>query len=147
MKKSIFILFLACFTAAMPTALADNEKIISVEQLPGPARDFITTHFSDTKISHVKMDTELFDKNYDVFFANGNKIEFDRKGNWKDVDCKFTEVPANIVPEKIRTYVASKYPDTKIVGIDRDRRDYEVKLNNRLELKFSLKFNFIGIND
>ena len=39
------------------------------------------------------------------------------------------------------------YPDTSVVQIDRDKRDYEVKLTNGLELTFDLKFNLIDIDD
>ena len=147
MKKSIFILALLSFTVAMPKVFADNDRIISVEQLPAQARNFVATHFGDVKISHVKMDTDFFDRTYDVFFSNGNKVEFDKKGLWKDVDCKFTEVPVNIIPVKIRTYVTNNYPNEKILEIDRDRRDYEVKLNNGLKLKFDLKYNLIDIDN
>ena len=39
------------------------------------------------------------------------------------------------------------YPDRKITAIDRDRRDYEVELDNGLDLKFDLKFRLIDIDN
>lgn len=39
------------------------------------------------------------------------------------------------------------YPKNKIVAIDRDRRDYEVELDNGLDLKFDLKFRLIDIDN
>jgi predicted nucleotide-binding protein (sugar kinase/HSP70/actin superfamily) len=80
-------------------------------------------------------------------FADGVKIEFNGDGEWKDVDCKFGAVPAAIIPKKIASYVAKNYPDAKIIKIDRDRRDYEVSLSNRLELTFDMKFNLVEIDD
>ena len=65
----------------------------------------------------------------------------------KDVECKYGEVPAAIVPQQIRDYVAKNYPDRKVTAIDRDRRDYEVELDNGLDLKFDLKFRLIDIDD
>ena len=35
----------------------------------------------------------------------------------------------------------------KITAIDRDRRDYEVELDNGLDLKFDLKFRLIDIDN
>ena len=43
-------------------------------------------------------------------------------------------------------YGATNYPDAKILKIERDKKDYEVKLSNRTELKFDLKFNLIDID-
>ena len=35
---------------------------------------------------------------------------------------------------------------TKVIEIDRDKRDIELKLNNRVELTFDLKYNIIDID-
>ena len=75
------------------------------------------------------------------------EVEFTKNGEWKDVECKYGEVPAAIVPQQIRDYVAKNYPDRKITAIDRDRRDYEVELDNGLDLKFDLKFRLIDIDN
>lgn len=79
--------------------------------------------------------------------ADGTKLEFNGDGEWKDVDCKYGAVPAAIVPKQITDYVAKHYPDVKIIKIDRDRRDYEVSLSNRLELTFDMQFNLVDIDD
>ncbi len=128
-------------------AFADNDKPITVDQLPATAKQFIKKYFPNTKVSYAKMDTEIFDKSYEVVFTDGNKVEFDSKGKWKDVDCKFTQVPEGIVPKQIKNHVAVNYNNMTIVEIDRDNRDYEVKLSNGLELKFDLKFNLIEIDN
>lgn len=59
------------------------------------------------------MDEELFDKDYKVVFVNGAKVEFAKNGEWKDVECKYGEVPAAIVPQQIRDYVTKNYPKTR----------------------------------
>lgn len=141
------LLSLAALIMAASATFAGNDKPITVDQLPDVARQFIQQYFSGTKISYAKMETEIFGKSYEVVFTNGCKVEFDDKGNWKEVDCKFAEVPEKIVPKPIRNYVATNYKDAKIVEIDRDKRDYEVKLNNGFELTFDLQFNLIEIDD
>ena len=89
----------------------------------------------------------MFYKSYDVVFTNGEKVEFDKAGEWTEVKCQQNEVPAQIIPETIRTYVKTNYPDTKIVQIEKDKKEYEVKLSNRWEIKFDSKMRVIDIDD
>ncbi len=145
MKRIILSLSILIMTVSM--SFADNDKPITVDQLPVSAKQFIQKHFPDTKVSFAKMEKEMFDKSYEVVFTDGNKVEFDSKGEWKDINCKFTQVPEEIVPQQIKNYIVANYKDTIIVEIDRDKRDYEVKLNNGLELKFDLKFNLKEIDN
>ena len=37
-------------------------------------------------------------------------------------------------------------PDAKIISLEKDRYSYEVKLNNRWEIKFDTKFNVIDMD-
>lgn len=50
-----------------------------------------------------KMETDWFDKSYDVIFTNGDKLEFDKKGVWTEVNCKYSAVPVAVVPEAIKS--------------------------------------------
>lgn len=144
MKKLIFM-FVCLFGMCATIACADNEKPISVSQLPAKAQQFLQQHFPDRTVALTKMETELMSKSYEVYFANGEHIDFDGKGNWTEVDCTMSAVPADIVPVPIATYVKANYPDTHILKIEKDRKEYEVKLSNRMELSFDLKFNIIDI--
>ena len=92
------------------------------------------------------MESDWFDKNYDVIFTNGNKVEFDKRGNWKEVNCKYSSVPVDVIPSAIQKYVAENYPDAQVIKIERDKKDYEIKLSNKWELKFDLQFNLIDID-
>ena len=82
-----------------------------------------------------------------MIFTNGNKVEFDKKGEWTEIDCKHTVVPTAIIPTTIQKYVTTNYPDTRVLKIERDKKEYEVQLSNRVELKFDLKFNLIDIDN
>ena len=99
------------------------------------------------KHKFAKMETDWLDKSYDVIFTDGNKLEFDKQGNWKEINCKYSAVPAGVIPAQILKYVSENYPDAKVLKIERDKKDYEVKLSNRWELKFDLQFNLIDIDD
>ena len=135
-----------CLFTLQTVARADDDKPIQVTQMPQPAQQFIKQHFADSKIALAKMESDFFYKSYEVIFTNGDKVEFDNKGNWEEVNCKYSSVPTAIIPAAIQKYVTTNYPDAKILKIERDKKDYEVKLSNRTELKFDLKFNLIDID-
>lgn len=147
MKKLTIIFASLALVASTAPAFAGNDRMITVGELPAASQQFIKTHFADLEVSYAKVDEEMFDKDYKVVFVNGSKVEFTKNGQWKEVECKFTEVPAGIVPQQIADYVTKNFAGRKVVSIDRDRRDYEVKLDNGLELKFDLKFHLIEIDD
>ena len=144
MKKLIFLF--VC-VVSIQVALADNDKPINFTQLPQAAQKFVKQHFPKAKIAFVKMETELFDKSYDVVFNNGDKLEFDKKGEWTEVNCKSTVVPAKVIPALIKKYVETNYPEAKVLSIERDRYDYEVKLSNFWEIKFDMNFNVIDMDN
>ena len=147
MKKfTILLASLAVMASSVP-AFAGKDRIIAVGELPAVSQQFVQTHFKGVEVSYAKVDEELFDKDYKVVFVNGSKVEFAKDGQWKEVDCKYGEVPAAVVPQQIRDYVTKNYPKNKIVAIDRDRSDYEVELDNGLDLKFDLKFRLIDIDN
>ena len=51
-----------------------------------------------------------------------------------------------IIPAPIAKYVADNYPDNKIVQIERDTRSTEVKLDNRMEIKFDKQHRVIEMD-
>ena len=136
-----------CLFAFIGLTKADDDKPITVEQLPQKAQQFIKQYFADKTVTLAKMERDFMDKSYEVLFSNGEKVEFDKNGEWKDVDCKQSVVPADIIPQAIKDHVAKTYPDAKILQIDRDTRGYKVQLNNRLELKYNTEFILTDIDD
>lgn len=140
------VVALVCLVTFQINAMADNDKPISITQLPTTAQQILKKYFPSKKVALAKQETGLFEKAYDVVFNNGEKIEFDRKGNWTEIDCKASSVPAGLVPARIANYVKSTYPGTKILQIEKDDNEYEVKLSNRLEITFNKKFQVIDID-
>lgn len=145
MKK--FTLILAfLLTLSFASLRADNEKVIPVNQFPTTAQQMIKQHFGDKKVAVSKVETDMLSKSYEVIFTDGDKVEFDGKGNWEEIDCRFSSVPAGVIPAPIMNYVKENYPDTIIKKIEKDRREYEVKLSNRVELSFDMEFNLTDID-
>lgn len=136
MKKFGFILF-SLFLSTM-AIWADNDKITSDSSvLPAVSRNFLAEHFGRTEISHIKIESNLFGtKGYDVILTNGVNIEFDRSGEWKEIEARHAAVPFKILPVRMTDYLRKNYPDNTVIAVDKDTRDYEIILNNGIEIKF-----------
>ena len=145
--KKILLILVAVFSVGVFVAIADNEKIIDKSQLPVQAQQFIDSHFAGADLLYAKEDSYILFSSYEVMLSGGVKLEFSNKGNWEEVDCQQNEVPASIIPQPIKDYVNRNYSGEKIVVIEKNRNDYEIKLSNRLELKFDKDFNLYDIDD
>ena len=86
-------------------------------------------------------------KTFDVVFNDATKIEFDGKGQWKEVDMNTQTVPEFFIPASIQNYVKANYPGTIITCIDVEKGLKEIKLSNGLELKFNSRDQLIEIDD
>ena len=137
---------LSLFALCM-TANADNGKVISVDKLPDRAKKFIATHFEKDKILVVTEENAMMWKEFEVHFDDGASVTFNSAGEWKEVEVRTGEVKASIVPVKISDFVKERFPAQQIKEIDRDSRDYEVKLSSGAELTFDLNFNLIDYDD
>lgn len=144
--RKITLILTCILTLCFGSLRADNEKVIPVNQFPATAQQLITQHFGDKKVAVSKVESDILSKSYEVIFTDGDKVEFDGKGNWEEVDCRFSSVPAGIIPAPIMNYVKENYPDAIIKKIEKDRREYEVKLSNRVELSFDMEFNLTDID-
>ena len=143
--KKIF-LAIACVFSLVTSACADNYQPIERTQLPEKAQTFLSTYFPEAKISLVRKEIDVIELNYDVIFTDGCKVEFDRKGNWTEVDCLTHPVPVGIVPEAINNVVGTHYPEAKVTKIERDHREVDVKLSNRVELTFNKHLQLVDID-
>ncbi len=144
LKKLIIVLIgVSCFSAC---AITDKDKPITVNQLPAAAQQMIKKNFPNSKVAMAKQENDLLKTSYDVVFTNGDKIEFDSKGNWTGINCKNSFVPSALIPVQIKNYVQQNYPDNKIIEIDRDKKEYDVKLSNGIEITFNTKFQVIEMD-
>jgi len=142
--KKVFSLCLAvlCFGLVR----ADNDKIIRFDRMPEAARQTVARYFGEEKVMVVKQEKEWFDTLYEVQLSDGTDLEFFGDGRWKEIDCKRLAVPAGLIPAEIRNYVGQRFPGRSVVKIERDRRGYEVELDDDTDLKFDLKFNLVDFD-
>ena len=146
MKKTILILT-GLFLLGTSTVRADHDKAVSIAQLPRTAQQFIQEHFAAEKVAYAKKERDFFEVQYEVIFTSGKKVGFFKNGDWKEVDCRYATVPVAIVPAPIMAKARELYGDVAVLEIDRDKRDYEVKLTNGLELTFDRRYNLLDIDD
>lgn len=135
---------LAAFVLTMSLPMmADNDRVITFEQLPQEAKTLLMTHFADKVPLVITVDYN----DYKVMYQSGEKVEFNKKGRWKELDCKVSEVPTALIPEQIKAHVKATFPGTTIIKLDRDRRGYDVKLNNGIELEYNKNFQVVDVDD
>lgn len=144
--KRLFTTLVVTLLAGVGVAFADNDRAIDFNQLPEKAQKFVKTYFPNFEISYAKQDVDFFHSEYELMLVDGTRLEFAGNGEWKDVECKVNAVPAAIVPKQIAEYVNKKYPDVKILKIERDN-NYDIELSNRLELTFDKKYRLIDIDN
>lgn len=141
MKKLLFVL-LAVLTLGF-SAKADHDQVINFNQLPQQAQALLKQHFANKVPLIVTMDWD----DYTIVYDSGEKVEFDKQGKWKEIDCRTSSVPTALIPEQIKSHIRATFPGTTIIDLDRNRRGYEVKLNNGLEVEYSPSFQVIDIDD
>ena len=147
MKKQVLFLAALVFMMLHTVSTSADDRVITFDQLPKAARQFVQTHFPGKHISYATVDADFLSKTYEVHLNNGAEIEFDKNGNWDKVDCHHAAVPAAIIPASIANYVKANFPDSQIVKIDKERGGYDIELSNDLDLKFNAKGKFLGIDD
>ncbi|NCC98528.1 MAG: hypothetical protein EOL95_02330 [Bacteroidia bacterium] len=144
MKKTLILL--VCTSAMSFSACADSGNMITTDQLPVVAQQFIKKYFSNETVAYAKYDPEFVDSSYEIKFKSGNSIEFNKQGEWKDYECKTCIVPDELIPNEISSFIKKKHPDTNIVNLGKGKRTYELKLSNGIELKFNLRGQLLEIN-
>ena len=148
MKRIFRILMIAicCMVSCNMVANAGNDKPISVNTLPAKAQALLTKHFSNQKVVLATIESNVIGKNYDVVLKNGTKLEFDKKGNLTEIDCKQGTVPTQLIPQAIKNYLKANYARQSVKKIEMDKNEYEVELTNGLDLTFNKHFQLIDID-
>ena len=137
---------ICCMLSCNVVANADNDKPISVNALPAKAQSLLNQHFNGQKVMLATIESDVISKSYDVVLKNGTKLEFDKKGNLTEIDCKQATVPANLIPQAIKDYLKDNYAGQSVKKIEIKRNEYEIELSNGLDLTFNKHFQLIDID-
>ena len=148
MKRMIRILMIAicCMLTCNMAANAGNDKPIAINALPVKAQTLLNNHFNGQKVMLATIESGIINKSYDVVLQNGTKLEFDKKGNLTEIDCKRGIVPALLIPQAIKNYLKDNYAGQSVKKIEMNKNEYEVELTNGLDLTFNKHFQLIDID-
>ena len=147
MKRMIRVLMIAicCMMSCNMAANAGNGKPISVDALPAKAQTLLNNHFNGQKVMLATIESGVVSRSYDVVLKNGTKLEFDKRGNLTEIDCKQGIVPDQLIPQTINNYLKENYEGQSVRKIEINRKEYEVELTNGLDLTFNKHFQLIDI--
>ena len=156
-SKAIRALMAAALLLAVSQAVADGPKhwrhkemALPFDQLPQAIQDYVNTNFAGKNVQMVWLYTDLYNRDYKVFFADGDYIKFDEAGQWEEIRCEGAgEVPPSCVPDQITSFVKQFFPYAKIIKIEYkdDGRRIKVKLKPKIELEFDAQYNIVDIDD
>ena len=110
----ILIIAICCMVSCNMVANAGNDKPISVNALPAKAQTLLSQHFNGQKVMLATIESGVVSRSYDVVLQNGTKLEFDKKGNLTEIDCKQGIVPVQLIPQTIKNYLNDNYADQSI---------------------------------
>ena len=144
MKKILKFLpiFLVGFVAAIAFTACDDDDDdpITATELPANAKAFLNTYFPGVDIVTATKDKD----EYDVALGNGYSVDFDKAGEWKDVDAPVGEtVPSGFYPAAIDTYLTEHNPGDGINEISKDKSGYDVDLVSGIDVVFNADGVFV----
>mgnify|MGYP006354079973 FL=1 len=147
MKRIMRIVMIAifCMMSFNIVANAGNDKPINVNELPAKAQTLLSKHFNGQKVMLATIESGVVSRSYDVVLKNGTKLEFDKRGNLTEIDCKQGIVPDQLIPQAINNYLKENYEGQSVRKIEINRKEYEVELTNGLDLTFNKHFQLIDI--
>lgn len=142
----ILMIAICCMMSFNIVANAGNDKPINVNELPAKAQTLLTKHFNGQKVMLATIESGVVSRSYDVVLRNGTKLEFDKKGNLTEIDCKQSIVPSLLIPQPIKNYLKENYRGEAVRKIEWNKKEYEVELTNGIDLTFNKHFQLIDID-
>ncbi|MFJ1390203.1 PepSY-like domain-containing protein [Capnocytophaga canimorsus] len=112
--------------------------------LPQSVKEFTNQYFKNIQI----VKSEIKTNTIEVDLANGVEIDFDKQGNWIDVDARDGQAlpNTNFIAQSIIDYVKTKHPNHPINGIEKKANGYEVELVGiKEELVFNTNGGFVNL--
>ena len=142
----ILMIAICCMMSFNIVANAGNDKPINVNELPAKAQTLLSKHFKGQKVMLATIESGVVSRSYDVVLRNGTKLEFDKKGNLTEIDCKQGIVPSQLIPQPIKNYLKENYRRETVRKIELNKKEYEVELANGIDLTFNKHFQLIDID-
>ena len=143
MKRTFLATVLSIVFAFVAVAChSSDEKEIGYTELPVQAQQFVKQYFPTATYLRVEKEKDHGKWEYEATLSDGTKIDFDNKGEWKSVDCKFSALPSGIIPDVIAADIAKRYPSQQPYKIEKEIGGYEIDIPG-IDLYYSSTGNFI----
>lgn len=140
MKRTFLATVLSIVFALVAVAChSSDEKEIGYTELPVQAQQFVKQYFSSATYTYVEKEKDNGKWEYEATLSDGTKIDFNNKGEWKSVDCKFSALPSGIIPDVIAADIAKRYPSQQPCKIEKEIGGYEIDI-----LGFDLYYSNAG---
>lgn len=147
MKKMFMFFAMVSLVSLLACEAYADDRPVDFKKLPVAAQTFINTNYAGVAVLYVTKDDDIILPDYTVMLQNGVKLQFSNGGEFEGIKVREGSVPAGIVPVQIEEYVKAAYPGVIIKEYDVDKNSHEVKLSNRLEIKFNRNFQVVEIDD
>ena len=115
----------------MSSLLMANDQVIPVTSIPQEAKTFLNKYYPNIELVFAEKDRNEID----VTLANGAEVSFFNNGQWKNVDGNNQAIPTGFISAPVLAAVKKAYPDANIIQIEKENSGFDVKLDNRVQLK------------
>lgn len=142
--KFIPLVLVALFATTLWSCSKDDDGgPAPLTELPATAKTFLSTYYPSVEYKAYKDDN-----GYDVVLSNGQKVDFDSKGEWYEVEATIPgqTIPTGFYPAAIDTYVSENYSGAGIREISKEVYGFDVELVQNIDLKFDTAGNFISVD-
>ncbi len=117
------------FSSLLVASALFADTLVSVNELPKSALEFIKTHYSSATVSKVEKDWN----SYEVKLSNGVEIDFKTNGDLKEIDGKYTPIPDTVLSNVLAKAKQSQN-GAKLMELEKKSNGYELKFSNNMEV-------------
>lgn len=142
MKHTLFLVLAAVLTLGIASCSSKTTST-DAKALPVEVQKVVKANFT-SPVASTKIEKNTFGADeYTVYLADGTKIKFENN-EWEDIEvARGSQVPDYFVIQPIREYISANQSGAKVVSVDKDKKGYEVKLSNGVEIEFDTAGKFI----
>lgn len=145
MKKILLLPILLSILTLAPSC-TQGDVPVSPSVLPAAATQFITQYFPSAEVVVALRSKEWGKTSYEVTLSDGTEIDFDRNGEWDSVECHPGPLPEGIIPAPISSDLRTRFPEAKVLSINKEPLSYELEIAGDVELRYTREGKFLGID-
>ena len=121
-----------------------NAVTNDISVLPDKARYMVDNYFKIYHVSYIISDRH----GYYVDLYDDITLRFNKKGEWQEIKTRGIDIPTEVMPYTIVSYIHENLPENSIENIKKSSSgSFLVELNNGLKLMFSKTGGFIKVID